>query len=56
MYVLIIFFIVSSTFLKDCPFVIKVRLSSDGNKLVIPEICGEHNYSLSKVSTVQIIQ
>ena len=39
-----------STFLKDCPFMIKVRMSPDGNKLVIKEMGGEHNHNLSKVS------
>ena len=43
------FLIFNSTFLKDCPFQIKVRLSTDGNKLVIQNIIGEHNHSLSKV-------
>ena len=38
------------TFLEGCPFLMKVRpLSLDGNKLVIQDISGQHNHSLSRV-------
>ena len=39
------------TFLKDCPFVIKVRTTADGEKLYIKEISGtgDHNHDLSEV-------
>ena len=37
------------TFLKDCPFVIKVRATKDGQKLYIKEISEEHNHELSEV-------
>ena len=38
----------SRTFLKDCPFVIKVRATNDGQKLVIKQISGEHSHELSE--------
>lgn len=38
-----------STFLKECPFIIKIRTSGDGQKLCVKEISGEHNHELSKV-------
>ena len=37
------------TFLKDCPFVIKIR-ATDGQKLRVKEICGDHNHELSEVN------
>ena len=37
------------TFLKDCPYVIKVRATKDGQKLYIKEISKEHNHELSEV-------
>ena len=40
------------TFLKDCPFVIKVRATKDGQKLYIKEISGEHNHELSEVRII----
>ena len=43
------------TFLKDCPFVIKVRVTKDGQKLYVKEISGEHNHELSEVKTIIII-
>ena len=38
-----------STFLKECPFIIKIRTSGDGQKLCVKEVSGEHNHELSKV-------
>ena len=38
-----------STFLKECPFNIKIRTSGDGQELYVKEINGEHNHELSKV-------
>ena len=40
------------TFLKDCPFRIKVRATKDGQKLYIKEISGEHNHELSEVKII----
>lgn len=37
------------TLLKDCPFVIKVRTTADGQKLYIKEMSGDHNHELSEV-------
>uniref|UniRef100_A0A1X7VRL7 ZSWIM1/3 RNaseH-like domain-containing protein n=1 Tax=Amphimedon queenslandica TaxID=400682 RepID=A0A1X7VRL7_AMPQE len=39
--------IIHKYILKYCPFQIKLRLSPDGNKLVIQDIFGQHNHSLS---------
>ena len=38
--------------MKDCPFVIKVRATKDGQKLYIKEIFGEHNHELSEVRII----
>ena len=40
------------TFLKDCPFRIKVKATKDGQKLYIKEISGEHNHELSEVKII----
>ena len=45
-------FISYRTFLKDCPFVIKVRATRDGQKLYVKEISGEHNHELSEVKII----
>ena len=42
------------TFLKDCPFSIKIRASQDGQKLCVKEVSGDHTHELSKVSHVHV--
>ena len=37
------------TFLKNCPFMMKIRTSQDGQKLFVKEISGDHNHELSEV-------
>lgn len=39
------------TFLKNCPFVIKIRTRLDGQRLYVKEICGDHNHELPEVLT-----
>ena len=43
-----------STFLKDCPFSIKIRASQDGKKLCVKEVSSDHTHELSKVSHVHV--
>ena len=38
----------TSTFRQKCPFKIKIRASIDGQKLVVGDICDEHNHDVSK--------
>ena len=44
-----------STFLKECPFAIKIRMSQDGNRLYVKEIGGDHTHELSKVSMSSVM-
>ncbi len=38
------------TFQMECPFMVKVRVTKDGQKLFVKEMCGEHNHVLTEVS------
>ena len=49
-HVIIVF--LCSTFLKECPFIIKIRASQDGKKLCIKDVSGQHTHELSKVSHI----